>query len=303
MKKSNHLMVLEAMGQRGMLDEEGKRQLYAMQKGFEGECEFARLFERLANQDWLLEYDYWFEQGKRMQADFLLLSSLLWIQVDVKNYEGRFEYKNGQCWHNGKLLAENFFANMTERERRLMKIAHKLDTRIQIRSVAVFINEFGQTFFDESFTGEAVCRHQLREFFWSIKNINKMHTSGEANVRRMLDNFRVPYGIGFTGLAPREFGSVWSGILCGECGGRGCERGKYSITCSVCGKDEMLGSVILRHAVELRYLFYNNPEMVTAGNIFALMGGVISIKTIRRHLATRFPLVRQSNTHFYQINI
>ena len=130
-----------------------------------------------------------------------------------------------------------------------------------------------------------------------------MHTSGEANLRRTLDNFRVPYGITFTQLAPREFGSVWSGILCGECGGRGCERRKYSITCSVCGKDEMLGSVILRHAVELRYLFYNNPEMVTAGNIFALMGGVISIKTIRRHLATRFPLVRQSNTHFYQINI
>ncbi|UUX33469.1 nuclease-related domain-containing protein [Fundicoccus culcitae] len=308
MKKSNHLMVLEYMERRGMLvDADAKSQLYAMQKGFEGELAFAALFERFANQDWLLIYDYWFASGKKKQIDFLLLSSAVWFQIEVKNYEGRFEYKTGECWHNGKLLDENLFSNMEERARRLKKIAAGVSSKIQVRSIAIFINEFGQTYFDETFTGEAINHLQIKDFFWSIRNVQKLPAWLEDKVRLALEEERGTYAIAFKGLDPGVFELVRQGVCCDgdeSCGGfHAVRHQQYSFICQKCGKIESLADVIARHAVELRYLFYDYPEMVTAGNLYLLMGGAVSKIAIRKHLSAKYDLVRVSNTHYYRINI
>lgn len=304
MKKSNHLMVLEYMERRGMLvDADAKSQLYAMQKGFEGELAFAALFERFANQDWLLIYDYWFASGKKKQIDFLLLSSVVWFQIEVKNYEGQFEYKAGECWHNGKLLDENLFSTMEERARRLKKIAAGVSSKIQVRSIAVFINEFGQTYFDETFTGEAINHLQIKDFFWSIRNVQKLPAWLEDKVRLALEEERGTYAIAFKGLDPGVFELVRQGVCCDACQGYTVDREKFGVKCSKCGKHEKLSIVILRHAVELRYLFYDYPEMVTTDNVYRLMRGAVGKHSIRKYLSANFTLIRQSNKHFYKIEI
>ncbi|UUX35111.1 nuclease-related domain-containing protein [Fundicoccus culcitae] len=304
MKKNDELIVLEIMEQRGVLfNEAQKTRVHNLRQGYKGELEFKKWYDSHCNKRWIFVGDYWFEFKARMQADSILISPRQWILIDTKYYDAAFEYKNDVCYINNVAQEKNIFDSVKEKTRRLAGIAAKVDTRIQVRPVVVFIHENCHTTFDASLTVEAIQRTQLARFFNSIRVVDEMPDSLLQKVMSQLEFYRRPYGFPVDALKPEGFEYVRAGTRCGGCGGFNVEKNRSGLSCKKCGRHESLQEVVYKHAYELRYLFYHHPEMVTVNNLYRLMNGTISLKTIRKHMNTNFVLKRQSNIWYYEINI
>ena len=70
-----------------------------------------------------------------------------------------------------------------------------------------------------------------------------------------------------------------------------------------CSKKESKRDVVHRHAIQLRYLFYDNPQMLTVKNLVALMGGEIPQRIVRMHMYNLFKVVNRGSASYYPIDL
>lgn len=303
MKKSHELIQLEICERRGIiLDNEAKKRLYSLSKGFEGERLVYEWFEEIIDSNTQLISDYWFHHGKNMQVDLLVIINNKWLVVEVKNYFGKFEYKNNECYLNGKLMGDNHFTQLFHRTRRIQHIAAKLHTDIEVNSVMVFIGEHCEVDIESEIAIKVVLRNQLKYFINSIVNESRYerpHCS-KKEVTEVLNKYKVqsPYQplLFSENKVNRE---MRKGITCARCQSYNTYATQKNIKCKVCSHVEQKRSTVLRTALELQYLYYYNPEKITSQKIYDVCGGVISRGFIYKTLGTNYKRIDKGpRTHY-----
>lgn len=169
MRKSHELIQLEVCERRDFrIDKALANRFYTLSRGFQGERTVYEWFKKYSKQNLFIVKDYWFYHGKNMQIDLLAIINNHWIVVEVKNYYGHFEYRNNECYLNGKLMSDNYFHQLDHRTQRLRHIANELNPSIEVESVMVFIDEHCDVNIQSTPSTKVIQRHQLKLYIESL---------------------------------------------------------------------------------------------------------------------------------------
>lgn len=302
----NHeLLVLKAQLSRGMSVNEGR--LKALQSGVDGEAKFRAfvLEQNLEHLIWI--EDYWFQEDERpkRQSDFMLLLPYEWLVIDVKNYQTSFDYRGGKCYLNGwPDPMDNVVVLAQNRNQQLQRLANMVAPNITVRSALAFINENCHVTQDNTPCDiDLIPRTRLRVFLEQFRATPTPSQRITDSSFHTLNKYLCDYGFSFSGLKVEQFAELRKGVICGNCGAYGMLIIRSHVKCSVCGNVESKRDVVYRHALQLRYLFYDNPEMVTVGNLVKLMGGEISYATVRRIMYELFTVTGRGRASIYPIEL
>ncbi|UUX35311.1 nuclease-related domain-containing protein [Fundicoccus culcitae] len=304
LEKSDELIVLEFMEKRQALPNKKmeKRRKY-LSKGYEGELEFIKWFNEYQPGNWVLVINYWFKDDYTMQADFILLSSYQWIVIDVKNYDGIYRYNgHGEGWLNDLKLNGDNFLTLSNRTNSIRNIAQGIDPHIQVTSAMIFINQHNEVFIEVPVQAKVVKRDQLKRYLQGLPRVAPMPDWELGDVIQVLNTHKTSYGIPFEAMAPEDFGQLRKGIYCPKCHEYDMEFRHDYVKCRNCGTTEKNGEIIYRHAIELSYLFYKHPEMVSTKNIYELIDEKISKRTIRTYLSSYFKPIYKSVSTYFVVN-
>ncbi|UUX32735.1 nuclease-related domain-containing protein [Fundicoccus culcitae] len=304
MNKTKQHKILEHMAARGMIkDQTLEQKLNRLKSGYEGEIAFVKWFNQYNHSYWKLEVDYWFDKDGRKQIDDILMATHRWIVVDVKNYFGKFNYLKGDCLLNGFTMGTDIFDELETKTKKASQIAAEVSRNIQVDSAMIFIGEHCQVDLDCVPKAQVVMRNELFQFIDGLEFAEPMADWLQKKVATKLDFYRTDERPPDIALEPKQFEELKKGIRCGKCSGYNMTANKLWITCMDCGKKESYKETICRHAIELRYLFYYYPEMGTTKNIYELMGGKISKRSIRRYLSIEFTPSNGGNGCYYAVKL
>lgn len=302
MEKTSQHKILSYMNSRGMLkDQTLERKLSNLNSGYAGELEFIEWFERYRPSNWWLVTDYWFDMGSRMQIDDLLISNQRWIVVDVKNYHGVFRYEKGVCSLNGYAFDNDIFASLEMKTVRIRKMVAGIHPDIQVDSAMIFIGEHCQVELDCVPKAQVVLRNQLKQFLESLEYTDPLPQWLQNKIDHQLAFYRTDPRPPDVALVPEQFAGLQKGICCEGCGRYDVEVGKKWVRCLTCGAEQSIGQAVCRLAVEIRYLFYYYPKMVTTANVYELCGRRLSHRTIRKYLTQEFKVSHRGIGSYYEI--
>lgn len=305
MNKNHELIQLEICERRGMvLDKELDKRLYNLKKGFKGEYSVYQWFQEYSKQNIQIIDDYWFYHGKNMQIDLLVLMDNRWLVVEVKNYHGNFEYRNNDCYLNGKLMSDNHFDQLAHRTKRLRHIAAELNSNIEVDSIMVFIDEHCEVSIQSEISTQVIQRHQLKFFIesWSKERNRNIQGQSMQNIISHLDKYRVASPYQPILLNDKKLpNEIRKGIYCPDCLSYNTQATHRVIKCMNCGNKEYKKIAVHRLSSELRYIHYYQPEKVTTHAIFELCGGRISKENIYRAMATKYTRVEKGPKSYYKV--
>lgn len=304
MQKSTELIQLEILEVRLVdLDEKQKRRSWSLKLGFIGEAEVELWIKKYGNKHWHLIHDYWFYNKKTMQADFLIIKENQWLVIEVKNFDGKFEYKNHECTINHRLMDDDIMMSMSSKVSRLKRIASEVSAEIEVLGAMVFINEHCQVEIEQHVDFEIILRNQFKNFLKRHNDFMAMPLMPDHfnQVQKVLNRYVTKNPFQPTGFPVENFGLLRKGVTCKDCHSFDIDLSMKNVTCRDCHSKELKSDAILRSAEQLRYVFFDNAEMVTTRNVYEFTGGQISQGTIRKVLGNSYRKNGSTKAAYYEI--
>lgn len=308
MKKNKTLLQMEIIHARDALhSEEGERQFYNESEGFIGEFDNLNWFKKYGSDYWHYVPNYWFNHGKRIEADLLVIAEKQWLVLEVKNYKGIFEYKHNECYINGKLMSDNQITKMNHRVQRIRHIASEVNPTIEVIGAMIFINEHNEVKIqlENELEFQIIMRHQLKRFIQQFKYAHNYPLSSNYlnKVDAVLEVHRDRSPFEPKSLPLAAFSQLRKGVTCKKCHSFNVSSHHKSIKCLSCGHREVKFEAILRAAFQLRYLYYDHPEMITCRNLYLFCGGLFSTSAIYKTLSAKYKRVGHTNRAYYEIEL
>lgn len=304
MKKNIELIHLEYLNKRRIsLDASKKRKLKYLTRGYQGEAEFLLWFKQYGSEHALVLPNYWFHDGKTMETDFLIITEGTWYAVDVKNFAGKFVYKNEECWLNDYLLDENFFHSMSTRVRKLQRIASEVSHGIKVVGVMAFINEHCQVEVDCQVDFDIVFRNQLKNYLTNIKQYRPLPADYIMLTDSVLSRYKTISPFRPIGLKPEEFAQLRKGICCPHCHSFEHRVTRNFVQCIACDYRQSKHEAVLEAVRDLRHVFIDNEEMLTATNVLNYMNQMVKRRTVNRVLASHFPKISGGPATYYKVDL
>lgn len=259
-----------------------------LSSGMLGEESFLTFIKRYGHTNWTIYGDYWFHYGKRMQVDFLVITSDRWLVVEVKHYDGMFEYKDNERYLNGRLMDDNYLSSMDLRVKKIRHIAHSFHPNLTVEGLMVFIHENAEIDIqsDYAFDFQIKLRHQLKGYFSRLKRSDnqKIADSYLRQIDGVLNKHRVQNPFLPKPISRDQWISLTKGINCHACDHFDMNFQHKAVICNTCGAIERKDAAVMRMADQLRILFYGDENAVTGARIYELCDRKISLNTIHRIL-------------------
>lgn len=306
MKKSKVLQQLDICKIReAILDKKMEREHYNLNEGHVGEAENYQRFKQFGSEYWRYDLNYWFNHGKRMEVDMLVIAENQWLVIEVKNYKGLFEYKNNECFINGRLMSDNQVTKMNHRVNRIRHMAAEVSSEIEVIGAMVFINEHSDVKLESGNEFDIVMRNQLQRYIRKFRENNHfaMYDQTLNRVYQVLERHRDQTPFVPKSLSLEVFEQLRKGITCKSCDSFDVRMTYKYVECRSCSAREQKSEAILRTAYQLRYLYYDHPEMVTRRNVYEFCGGMVSERTINRTLAKNYEKIGATNNLYYEIQL
>lgn len=306
MKKNLELIQLEVCHRRkALLSPYMENRHKYGSRGFEGEDEAVSWIVLYGNDNWFIVTDYWFSKGTANQTDIMIISRGLWKVVEVKNYDGHFNYKKDACYLNDFQLADNPMTSMSTKLQKLRQITKELPFKVKVEGVMVFINEHSSLDLDRTFPFEVLTRNQFRKYVADLKGkANQPMSRWELmKVNHLLEKYQILSPFGPHKLEIETFEMLPKGITCWQCHSFNIRIDYKSVYCKNCKARESKKKAIIRTAYDLRYLYYYQTEIVTSQRLFDFMGGVISKQSIRKVMKSNFKTQGYGMSRYYQVEV
>lgn len=308
MNKSNQLKQLEIIKNRcGSLNIEDERELQKLLRGYQGEKEIEEAIKFFGSPNWFILSDYWYrknirqDEGKGFQADFIIMMEDRILLVEVKNYRGSLEYKRHRVVLEGKILDGNIFTTMSAKQAKLREILETVDTQIPIESIMVFIDQDIHFDIQENLDFEVLMKGDF------IARLDKYATASHgANGKKTqlltaMEKYRIPPFYQPKSVTNDQFELLKKGISCKSCHHFNLTYNYKTLLCTQCGTIESKKDAVIRSAVQLRLLYFENPELITRNRIFQYLGETISECTIYRSMGKAFNMAGKGKAVYYEI--
>lgn len=296
----SHLLVCR---QRGILfDTKSQKRLTRLLAGKVGEEEVVRILKKHLPKGWLILRNVWLEiEGNRTEIDILIIGPKCWWVLEVKNYEGKFEYRDQLCYLNQKQFPDQIAA-YRNRMRIVKNIIQKAPRYVPaVFGSMVFINESCQAVCDDLPDFQLIMRHQL---VWHINEIIEQHQKLTHYMKiedslALLQNYLIDNPFQPPQLSAEVYEKLNKGFCCPTCNKIDSSVGHRHVTCNHCQHRTTKTEAVLRAACELGVLYYRDPSIITTAKLFVFIGGKIQLRTIRNILRTHLPSYGKNSATTY----
>lgn len=252
-KKSLELQYLETLAQRTKLSFAEQQQLVADQKGFQGESAVDYLTQAiLPTQTEMMDDVNLCVDGKRVQIDKLIQVGRKLYLIDMKNYHGRYSFRNRTWYHNGKPLTHSIFSQIERAHDILARIFAEHHLVIEVVKVIVFTNPTAVIEVDDH---AGIIVKYLWEYCDWLQKLCHEEEAANLSWKKVLQNYCVaPY-------RPVEDFSVdsrkiWQGICCPKCGNFWWQQERFALQCKICGYREAKETAYVRTICDYGTLYF-----------------------------------------------
>lgn len=303
LREIDHLVVRY---HRGILtDKNQRKRMIHLQKGLLGESEIVKLLKRFLPISWLMLQNVWLEiDGSQTEVDILIIGPKFWWVIEVKNYEGNFDYRGNRCYLNQKQFPDQISA-CRNRVRIVEHIASKmLHRQPSVYCSIVFANELCQVTTESEIDYPLVMRYQflrhVKEML-AIQQQLKGYTKVEDSLY-MLQQYETD-----SPFKPQEIDlelleNAVKGIQCPKCNGFELRDVHRYFVCNSCQHQFSKEESVLRTACELGVLYFNHPKIITTKNVWELCGGMVSKRSISKVLYQQFKMYNKNRGTYYHNN-
>lgn len=276
---SPEFLYYKALEKRAELDFEEKRNLYNIEKGFEGECLYDKIFDEIGHDNVYILRDLYLKAGKSItQFDSIIISIDRVVVNEIKNYSGDYHYENNGWYRNGRQLKDNAHNQLSRVKGKIIQLRDDANMHFDVDGAVIFMgDDFRLTTKSDYIWSETVMRNQLRNYFRQFKK-ERMGDEAKSIVYLIKNSIAEnPYFEEAGDIARMQ-----RGLYCGECGSFELIKSRFQFTCPSCGSIESNETHLLRTMSDHKYLFFNQP--ITKQSILHLIDYQISEDGVYRFL-------------------
>lgn len=262
----HQLDFLKAANRRNLLTtDKDKRLLYSLEKGALGEQTVIDYIRQYGKSHWTVIQNLWMDYYGTYETDLLLLTNHASYTLEIKNYDGLFEYKNSRCYINGRKNKENPILQAEKSFMNAQDLCREISPRINVNGALIFIGEHNQVNIQSEVDGiQIVTRTGLRNFIQNIADnevdypyspIDTQQIITHFEKREVLNPFRPP-----ASFQPEDLLNGHRGIYCKACARFDLETTRKFVKCK-CGFVERRREAILRTIYEYGALTFDKQFM------------------------------------------
>lgn len=291
------LIIMRSQNARMDLSEKEKRNYFGLKKGFEGEQQFDTLTIKLENNclvinGLLLEID-----DNETQIDTVLIYQNVIYPIDVKNFEGDYQYNDKGflfLTKTGKEVKDPL--NQLKRcESLFRQLLQSYGYNFHVEPYLVYINpEF--TLYHAPRIDSIILPTKLNRFLKKLNRTPSNLNNEHERLAELLISLNLPKSRNIR-VPAYEYDRMKKGLISSCCYSLAISLKKNRfVCCNQCGHEEEVDSAVLRHAKEFGILFPDRK--ITTSGIYEWCGGIVPQKTIRRVLKRNYS-IKSSNRWSY----
>lgn len=295
--KSMQQLALEALDKRMLLPNEEKYHLLNIQKGFVGESNLdATMLETLNIEAIVLNDLLFTNKGSTFQVDSFLITGAGNFLLEVKNYEGDFQF------HNGKFLTysgEELTNPLTKLSITSTKMSHLLkswNVRASFDSKLLFVNSQCMIY-NAPANRTVVYPPQVARFFAKLNQQPLPLTKADHYLADKLLLEHQSEAAFSRKLPEYTYGSLKKGMWCMQCGVADLKFSQRSCTCQACGYKATVDDILIFHAEEFKLLFPR--EKMTRNILHDWIGGALSLKKVWNTLQKNYTPQGSASSTYY----
>ena len=283
------LDVLRELDKRHALGNVLKDELRRLENGNSGEQAVLAFIEEFGEEHWVIRKNLWLDYYGKFECDLLLITNAGLYTFEVKNYRGKFDFRNSQCLINGKKVGHNAIAQAQKVHINIAQIFRDAFHHFNTQGVLTFIGQHNEVvIYDELEDLHVVMANQLRNYIWDIVKVEKNYLEAPVDIQtviQLLEKFETDDP--FTAdTIPNEIAQqVQKGICCSNCGRFDVDVNKQYIACQ-CGMFEPREEAIVRTICEYGVIHYKQD--LTAKNLDIFFNGDVSRKNLTKYLNKHF---------------
>lgn len=229
----------------------------------------------------LIIHDIWMEYRGITQIDLLvLINNLIWI-IEVKHYNGYFQYKDNVCSLNGYRMDKDQIAQMRNRLLIIEDIIKLSKKDFQIKGTMVFTHENSEISIPPEVTFETLTLNQVKRYF-----THEITTTLKRSKQSILPHLK-KYETNSTFLMPSlkedDFLFLKKGVYCPVCYSFDLSPTNRSFICESCHHRELKQLSILRQYC-CQGVLQHNKTYIRNKEIHILSNKTIDDSTIRKTL-------------------
>lgn len=295
-KKSDELIILEALYNRGYLTGKDERHYLNLKKGFEGELQFDALTVKLQCQCLILN-DLLLELGNTtFQIDSLIIFRGKIYMYEIKNYEGDHYYEAGKLYKKNKMEVINPLHQLGRAESLLGQLLLSIGYKPQIQAFVFFVNPsfmLYQAPKDKPF----IFPPQIKRHMQILHATTSKLTEIDKRIADQLLSLHITDSP-FKKIPSYEYDLLQKGIVCPQCHSLALFAENRKCVCRRCGYIESTNNAVLRNVNEFKILFPN--EKITTNVIYDWCQLGVTKQTIRNILSKNFSVSGVHQWAYYE---
>lgn len=251
--------------------------------GTEGERKFKTIFNQFGQRHWSFMQNLWLHDFADFECDYVLMTNHCVYVFEIKNYFGKFEYRNGECSSRGVAITYNPInqaRNTTIHLRNLL-------SPVPVKGALVFIGEHNQVeIADEIEYIDILCRNDIYQYIQDIivEENNNKQVIDSRQILNVLESHSIKKPYQLVPYSKEQTKAAKTGVSCCRCNKFELTKKKSYFRC-VCGQYESIEEAIVRSTCEYGVLTYGKKFTVTEIHHFInkAIARVSLIKVLDKH--------------------
>lgn len=283
--KPQLLTGLEILQQRDRLSIKEQQALMRIQKGYQGELIFDRLFTAIVAEkvEFLDDIEIEFE-GNRMQMDKIVASGDMLALIDIKNYQGNYYYDRQGLKIGNTLFAQDCFEQARRSRRIVERLFKKHGVTMRVVNIIIFINEEGSITINDEINEVVLNYVEIPQWLLQLKK--QADLPQMKNWQQLLLQYQPSFYKAENLCNPRRLLTLKKGICCVKCGSFDLRQERYKLQCRKCGYQEVKRVSYYRTIKEHGILIY--PVPIKRKEVVTFFGKNYSESTIKTLLSEYF---------------
>ena len=247
-----------------------RRDISLSEIGEQGENKVVEILKEFGNKDWIYLENVWLDKGGRYESDIIVITNAAMYVFEVKNYEGIFEFDNGDCKINNYDLADNCIAQANRAYKKMHSICSESFIKAKIHGALIFIGEYNTVEIKSPISNiKVITRSGLKSYIQEMVEEERNFHERQVDVdtlMQQLNRYSISNPFIFKPLSEEEFSDVRTGICCSRCHNfdLGINGNNY-IMC-MCGLEEPRKEAIIRTICDYGVLTYDknleSPKLI-----------------------------------------
>ena len=271
-----------------------------LKRGMEGEKVVLDYIKKYGRKHWRVLPNLWLDYYGTFESDLLLLTRSGSYAIEIKNYNGFFQYNNGISKLNNREIGGNAIYQTRKAAKNLRDLIGMKFYKPNVQGVLVFVGEDNPIDISPTIDDIHILqRNQLRGFIQKIceeEDHGRYQQTAIDKVVTHLKAYEVDNPYQATPISPKEMAELKKGILCANCAQSTVEVSKKFVTC-LCGHVELRDEAMVRTICEYGVLNYDK-ELVLK-DLLDFFNGQSSSTYLKNILRKHFKIVRRGRYTYY----